>query len=332
MRAEIYLMLPGLTGVFHPSWKGRITPSLSDTLELLYKDSYVSSYKSHSFEERMIEHFKLSTITPWAWFGLIGEGFKIESPRWLKLDIQTSHRGVIQDYEIIKQVAEDFANEFSYAENAIITQSGGWYLSVSNNKQIRSESIWSSKPDFDNINFGLQGADAEFWQERFIEASEWLFAHPLNKERIEENLPVMELIHPWGFANIIFPIEKPKYSVLFSDNPIYRGMANHMSIASFSRSYCMADLEQMTINHRKICIIEDRLAMATSSQNFESWNFQRLKIERELIKPCIEAVQSGIVDNLIVDDGLGTVLQYKKGLKLRWGQNKYSPVFQELCE
>ena len=327
MRAEVYIILPGFTGIFSPKWKNLVTTDSSKTIKFLYKNSSISRYETLSFEERLIDKFNLNMSTPWAWFGILGEGFKVSSPQWLKLNIQTSNGDIIQDQTIIKKIAEDFTQEFPYAKNSIITPSGGWYLSINEYRQIRTESIWSLESGLIKTDFGLQGSDMLFWQEYFYQASKWLLDHSLNQERLNKKLAPMNHIYPWGFSNNIPRITPPNFTVLFSDNPIYRGMANYLSVASFPRSFGTADLSQLTINHRKICVIDDSLAIAKCSQDFKAWNTQRLKVEQEILDPYIEAVRQGILDDLKLDDGLGTVLHYKRGFRLMWSRTTYSPVF-----
>lgn len=298
-------------------------------LHALFARSKTEPYEPMPFVNSVMELFKLGVEAPWAWFGMRGEGFKVPSAYWFKLEIQTSTGAFISDPRLIKAIAEDFAREFSFAENSIISRNGGWYLAVSSNKQVKTTPIWSLRAGHVERSFGLHGVDNMFWFERFNEASRWLFSHPLNRQRIESGLPIMEIIFPWGTSGYIPFAETPRFSALFSDSPIFRGLGNHLGMAAFPRIHATADLSQTTINHKNICIIEDSLRLATYTLDYQQWSDQLEKILLGVIQPCLEAVRDGMVQDLYIDDGYSQVLHYSKGLKLILKKNKYKPFFQD---
>lgn len=330
MRNQIVLILPGITGYFPSSWQNLVNhyeyPSAFQ--RILKNGSLVSSgYKT--LGETLSGYLNLPTQVPWAWFGMRGEGIKTPSPEWIKVDIRTYQGNVVCDERFLKNLALELAQDFPFAENSIVTQSGAWYMSLGEAKQLRSTNLWDipQQGSFRHT-YGLSGVDAPLWRTRFSQAAKWLFEHRINKERIELDLPVFESFWPWGCANYTPFADELRFTALFSDNPIFRGAAAHLGMAAFTRSYATSDLAQMMQNHHSICIIEDSLLNSFPNNIFSDWQKKMEYIDTHILTPCMKALDSGIIDELILEDGLGQRLTCNRRFKFTFKKNQLDVYFR----
>ncbi len=313
MKRSILFIVPGLTGYFSPRWERRLRLQERNPLVRDFFRWSKQSTHSKGMAEVLRRYFWIENRAPWAYFGIRGEGLQINSMDWFKITLLDRHKSGFYDAEVIRQLSADFANDFSFAENSIVSSDGNWYMSLGTHRNVKATSVplfWNDRiaPN----NFGLTGRHAPYWRERFREARHWL----------KEYAPIQNLRHPpttiwpWGTRESMTILGRPNFTALFSDNAMFRGLGEYLGLSFFHQSYVLADLSQMIQNHPHLCIVDDSLYKALSHHSFSAWYEARELFVKTYLAPIMMAFEDNLIDEILVDDTLGNLYRYDKGVRL----------------
>lgn len=315
--STILFIIPSLTNNLPKSWESKISLAPLNALYEKFLRSSTAHKTNHiNFQEALTEYLKLPSDIAWARCALDASGIKIRSNNWFKISLLT-HSGVTMlRGHMIQKMAEDFANDFSFAEDSIITANGDWFIPMKGHSDVFSTPVWEISPESRNSNtFGLSGVDAEYWQNEFSKAHEWLQSYPYNRLRLRQRYEPIIDFWPWGNGNQHEFKSDLDYSAIFSDSSVVRGLGKASGMSFFPLRNSTADLGQMVHNHPNICVVDDRLIFKIADNDLLGWLDIRTQIATMLIQPAIEAVEKGLISNIILDTVNGEKFVYNKKFK-----------------
>ncbi len=326
MKRTILFILPGIAGVFPRRWQKRLklrerNPLLQEFFNFARREE-----RSPGFRGMMEHHFKVDDHASWAYLGIRGEGLQINSLDWLKISLIDQNNYINYDVDLIRELAKDFAQEFSYAEDSIVSSRGNWYMSLGGHRNIRSTPLmryWGDELNPYQLRF--TGRDAPIWQGRLNEARRWLELYSKEKQL---QRPI-RLLWPWGARDAMRVMGTPKFSAVFSDNVLFRGLGEHLRLSFFKQSYLLADPSQMFVNHPQLSLVDDSLYRALSEQRFRLWFKARELFVETYLAPMMEGIKSGLVDEIIIDDLIGNIYRYDKGLRLPFKRGEIKYYYRE---
>ncbi len=313
----ILFIIPGLTNNLPKAWESKISlAQLNSLYEKFLRSS--TSHKTHhtNFQDALTDYLKLPEDIAWARCGLDASGIKIRSNNWFKISLLTNTGATMLRGHMIQKMAEDFANDFSFAEDSIVTANGDWFISLKTHNDVFSTSLWKMTPQLRaSGTYGLSGVDAEYWQNGFSKAREWLQSYPYNRLRLRQKYEAIVDFWPWGNGNLHEFKSDLDYSAIFSDNCVVRGVGKASGISFFPLRNSTADLAQMVHNHPSICVVDDRLMFKIADNDLLGWLDTRSQIASMLLQPAIDAVEKGLINNIILDTVDGEKFIYNKKFK-----------------
>ncbi len=308
MSTEVVLHIPGLTGPWPESLRAQVMVlDLPQQIQKLIQGR-IEEKPTSSYLNFLKQHFNLPPHTPWAAYGLVGEGITIdkETGSWLKLETLNSQLGIAHLSPPLKSVLfEDAKNQFGWAESILQTPAGHWYLQLEPSDFLICQPWWkAAQRKKTGSAYGLTGKSAAKWERRLHLLSQKLAHHPLNLAAMTSTPQrAFTQIWPWGNAPFLPQPMRGYYSAIYSDNPIYRGMARWLQASTFPRMYASADWRQTLVNHPRVCLVLDELAGLAACGDMNQWLSRLLEIDLRVIKPLMEAVELGLVDDLRIEDG-----------------------------
>ncbi len=313
----ILFIIPGLIHNLPKSWESKISLSpLSPLYDKFLRSSTLQKTNHTKIQDALGDYLQLPEDIAWARCGLDASGIKVRSNHWFKISLLT-HTGITTVRgHMIQKMAEDFASEFSFAEDSIITANGDWFIPMKGHTEVVSTPVWKVTPELRTSDtFGLSGSDAEYWQTEFAKAREWLKAYSYNRLRLRQKYEPIVDFWPWGNGNSYEFKKELEYSAIFSDSCIVRGIGKSSGMSFFPLRNATADLRQMVHNHPKICAVDERLISKISDNDLLGWLETRDQIASMLLQPAMDAVDQGLISNIILDTVNGEKFIYNKKFK-----------------
>lgn len=315
--STVLFIIPCLTNQLPKSWESKIA---STPLEPIY-DRFLHSSTTHktnhfTLRDALTEYLQLPDNIAWARCGLNASGIRMRSNNWFKLSLLTKIGVTSLRGHMVQKMAEDFANDFAFAEDSIVTAQGDWFISLKKYNNVTSTPIWRARPkDVEPASYGLSGPDAAYWQEQFNHAHEWLKTYSYNRLRLRQKYDPIVDFWPWGNGEKHEFKSDIEYSAIFSDNAIVRGVGNSAGMSFFPLRNSTADFSQMVHNHPNICVVDDRLISKVSDNDLLGWLDSRSQIANMLLAPALTAVDQGLITNVIIDTVNGEKYLYNKKFK-----------------
>lgn len=327
--STVLFIIPGLTDHLPKAWETKISSSPAEaTYERFLYSSTLHKTQHFTLEEALTEYLKLPNDIAWARCGLNASGIRMRSNNWFKLSLLTPIGATNLRGHMVQKMAEDFAHDFSFAEDSIVTTQGDWFISLKNQNNVTSIPIWGERPkDVKPSSYGLNGPDAAYWQEQFQHAHEWLKQYSYNRLRMRQKYDPIVDFWPWGNGENYEFKKDLEYSAIFSDNAIIRGVGSSAGLSFFPLRNSTADFSQMVHNHPNICVVDDRLTSKISDNDLLGWLDARSQIANMLLAPSLTAVDQGLVTNVIIDTVNGERFLYNKKFKFVLLRPKFSYTF-----
>lgn len=313
----VLFIIPCLTDHLPNAWANKIS---SVPLDSVY-DRFLHSSTAHKtnhflIQDALTEYLKLPDDIAWARCGLNASGIRMRSNNWFKLSLLTQLGVTNLRGHMVQKMAEDFASDFSFAEDSIVTTNGDWFISLKKNNEVKSTPIWGLRPKgIDPASYGLSGPDALYWQEQFNHAHDWLKTYSYNSLRLRQRYDPIVDFWPWGNGEVADFKTELDYSAIFSDNAIIRGVGSSAGLSFFPLRNSTADFSQMVHNHPNICVVDDRLISKVSDNDLLGWLDARSQIASMLLAPALMAVEQGLITNVIIDTVNGEKFIYNKKFK-----------------
>lgn len=324
--STVLFILPCLTNHLPKSWKSKVSlVPLDPIYDRFLRSSALHKTNHTTLQNTLKEYLKLPDNIAWARCGLDASGIKMRSNNWFKLSLLTSIGSTTLRGHMVQKMAEDFANDFSFAEDSIVTTAGDWFISLKELNQVDSTPIWEIKPDnSQQLIYGLSGRDARHWQEQFAQAHDWLKIYSYNRLRLRQRYEPIVDFWPWGNGGQHDFKSDIEYSAIFSDNAVIRGVGNSAGLSFFPLRNSTADFSQMVHNHPNICVVDDRLISRVSDNDLLGWLDSRAQIANMLLLPALSAVDQGLISNVIIDTANGEKFIYNKKFKFVLSRPKFT--------
>ncbi|MGL4673967.1 MAG: hypothetical protein ACRCXK_03810 [Wohlfahrtiimonas sp.] len=313
----VLFIIPCLTSHLPQSWESKISSaSLDAVYDRFLHSATIQKTKHCTIQDTLNEYLQLPSNIAWARCGLNASGIRMRSNNWFKLSLLTKFGSTSLRGHMVQKMAEDFANDFSFAEDSIITTSGDWFISLKKNNDVKSTPLWGMRPkNVDPMSYGLSGPDAPYWQEQLKHAHNWLKNYPYNRLRLRQKYDPIIDFWPWGNGEEHEFKVDIEYSAIFSDNAIVRGVGSGAGMSFFPLRNATADFSQMVHNHPNICVVDDRLVSKVSDNDLLGWLDARTQIANMLLAPALMAVDQGLITNIIIDTVNGERYLYNKKFK-----------------
>lgn len=322
----VLFIIPSLTNGLPQSWESKISSiSLESPFDKFLRASATQKTNHHSIQDALTEYLQLPSDVAWARCGLNASSIHIRSNNWFKLSLLTKLGPTMLRGHMVQKMAEDFATDFSFAEDSIVTANGDWFISLKKYNSVKSTPVWAIRPDQNNMqSYGLVGEDAQFWQSQFSQAREWLQNYPYNRLRRRQKYNPIMAFWPWGNGHESEFKRDIEYSAIFSDSAIIRGVGSAAGLSFFPLRNSTADFSQMVHNHPSICVVDERLITKASDNDLLGWLDARSQIANMMLAPALTAVDQGLIGNIIIDTLNGERFIYNKKIKFVITRSKFN--------
>lgn len=322
----VLFILPCLVNNLPKLWESKIASTSIDPIYDKFLHSATVHKTNHfTLQDALTEYLHLPNDIAWARCGLNASGIKMRSNNWFKLSLLTNIGVTTLRGHMVQKMAEDFANDFSFAEDSIVTTHGDWFISLKQHNQVKSTPVWNIASEKASLaHYGLTGPDADYWIEQLNHAHEWLKTYSYNRLRLRQKYEPLVNFWPWGNGEAYEFKANIDYSAIFSDNAVIRGVGSSAGLSFFPLRNSTADFSQMVHNHPNICVVDDRLISKVSDNDLLGWLDGRSQIANMLIKPALAAVDQGLITNVIIDTVNGDKFVYNKKFKFVLLRPKFS--------
>lgn len=162
---------------------------------------------------------------------------------------------------------------------------GHWELQLSRSPQLETRPL----PDAigQPVDPALPGgADGRAWRRLLAELQTVLHAHPVNRSREVEGLPLINSLWPWG-QGALPENARCDFDAIWSDDPLHHGLADRAGIP------CAAPPPRFAAADGAVLAHIDRLARPALSLDALAWREALLEFESDWLQPALAALRRG---------------------------------------
>lgn len=237
-------------------------------------------------------------VAPFAWLGDTGQapaGYCLcADPVHLRTDthglvlFDTSTFSLCgEDRAALRNVVADFLHQDGWQLQA--GRSGRWYLRGDRQQDLDTTPLsWLRGRSV--AGFLPQGRDAPDWRRRCNEIQMLMHAHPVNRRRAEQGLPLVNSLWIWGGGVLPEPQQHGVLNQVMSNHPAVQGLGAWSGAHSVPVPERAAGLWQGPEPGGHTLVTLEALDSPAAYEDVEHWNALLESYERDWFQPLLNAL------------------------------------------
>jgi len=295
------VLVPGLAAGF-PGYAEDAFSS-APALSRLLSRSQPKLFPAGSLEEAALTLFNVQfrdCQAPVAPFSCLGDSGQLPDGYCLRADpvhLRADMRGLILFDASTFSLSDEESRALLGSVAAFLEQDGWrlnsdqaqrWYLHGGDRQELISTPLplLRGKPVSDYLP---QGKDAPAWRKRFNEIQMLMHAHPVNQQRAERGLPLVNSLWIWGGG--LLPVKGEQYFTRVVTND-----ATVEGLGIWSAARCEPVPNHVNVllstlgSDEHVLIVLDALDVSAAYEDLGHWNEAMERYERDWFKPLLNAL------------------------------------------
>ena len=193
-------------------------------------------------------------------------------------------------------------------------QTQRWYLQMPRTPALQTSPL-EQVSGRDILPYMPTGEDGGRWRQRLNEVQMLLFQHPVNERREQRGQPTINSLWFWGNGQLP-PAPTARYSQVFSDDPITRGLAS-LSQTPLANKHDLVEAVN-TLPEGDLLLQYADIHSAQTLGDPAAWQGALVRLQTNLLAPLLSGLAGGRLDSLTLLAADGWQYRSQRRNARRW--------------